>query len=162
MHKTHWRALPLHSWSGWGRKCHGPIHSNWRQHFQHLYQAAHKSKIPGTCWAARAAHDHMQGVKILSIYVHHSLTWGEVLNLYAIYAQNGMINILLPFMDLLCNAQPYVTHPASFLSHLHLQSWDVSTTFYIFYLLKLIHTLVIFLGIIYNLHLHLQSWDSYS
>ena len=43
-----------------------------------------------------------------------------MLNLYAIYTQNGMINILLPFMDLLCNAQPYVARPASFLSHLHL------------------------------------------
>ena len=31
--------------------------------------------------------------------------------------------------------------------------------FYIFYLLTLIHTLVIILGIIYNIHLHLQSWD---
>ena len=44
------------------------------------------------------------------------------LNLYAIYARNGTINILLPFTDLLCNAQPYVTCPASFLSHLHLRS----------------------------------------
>ena len=64
----------------------------------------------------------MQDVEILSIYIHYSLTQGEVLNLYAIYAQNGTINILLPFMDLLCNVQPYVMCPASFSSHLHLRS----------------------------------------
>ena len=86
----------------------------------------------------------------------------HILNLYAIYARNGMITILLPFTDLLRNARPYIAHPTSLSSHLHLQSWDMSTTFYIFYLLKLIHTLVIFLGIIYNIHLHLQSWDLYS
>ena len=86
----------------------------------------------------------------------------HILNLYVIYAWNGMITILLPFMDLLCNVRPYIARPTSLSSHLHLQSWDMNTTFYIFYLLKLIHTLVIFLGIIYNIHLHLQSWDLYS
>ena len=104
------------------------IHSDRRQRFRHLYQAACKSKIPGTCWAAWAVCNHVQGVKILSIYIHYSLTQGEVLNLYVIYAWNGMINVLLPFTDLLHNAQPYVACPASFLSHLHLWSWDVSTT----------------------------------
>ena len=52
----------------------------------------------------------------------------RMINLYAIYARNGTINILLPFMDLLHNARPYVTRPASFSSHLHLWSWDMSTT----------------------------------
>ena len=52
-----------------------------------------------------------------------------VLNLYAIYAHNGTINILLPFMDLLHNTRPYIMHPASFLSHLLLWSWDVSSAF---------------------------------
>ena len=52
-----------------------------------------------------------------------------VLNLYAIYAHNGTINILLPFMDLLCNARAYVMCPASFSSHLLLRSWDVSSAF---------------------------------
>ena len=46
----------------------------------------------------------------------------EVLNLYAIYARNGTINILLPFTDLLRNTRPYVTRPTSFSSHLQLQS----------------------------------------
>ena len=53
----------------------------------------------------------------------------QVLNLYAIYAQNGTINVLLPFTDLLHNARPYVVCPTSFSSHLHLRSWDMSTTF---------------------------------
>ena len=42
----------------------------------------------------------------------------SLLNLYAIYARNGTINILLPFMDLLHNAQPYIARPASFSPHL--------------------------------------------
>ena len=58
----------------------------------------------------------------------------QLLNLYAIYAHNGTINILLPFTDLLCNAQPYVAHPASFLSHLHLQSWGVSSSLYLLFI----------------------------
>ena len=45
-----------------------------------------------------------------------------LLNLYVTYARNGMINILLPFMDLLRNVRPYVTCPASFSSHLQLRS----------------------------------------
>ena len=45
-----------------------------------------------------------------------------LLNLYATYARNGTINMLLPFMDLLRNVQPYVAHPAPFSSHLQLQS----------------------------------------
>ena len=49
-----------------------------------------------------------------------NLRWFLVLNLYVIYAQNGIINILLPFTDLLCNAQPYIARPASLSSHLHL------------------------------------------
>ena len=40
-----------------------------------------------------------------------------LLNLYAIYARYGTINILLPFTDLLRNARPYVARPASFSSH---------------------------------------------
>ena len=80
-----------------------------------------------------------------------------VLNLYVIYTRNGTINILLPFMDLLHNAWPYIAHPTSLLSHLHLWSWDVSTTFYIFYLLKLMCTLGIFLG---RLWIEFKNWDS--
>ena len=76
-----------------------------------------------------------------------------MLNLYAIYARNGTINILLPFTDLLRNARPYVTRPASFSSSLTKLRREYY--FYIFYLLTLIHTLVIILGIIYNIHLHL-------
>ena len=45
-----------------------------------------------------------------------------VLNLYAIYARYGTINILLPFTDLLRNARPYGARPASFSSHLLLRS----------------------------------------
>ena len=45
-----------------------------------------------------------------------------LLNLYAIYARYGTINILLPFTDLLRNARPYVARPASFSSHLLLRS----------------------------------------
>ena len=58
----------------------------------------------------------------------------NMLNLYAIYARNGTINILLPFTDLLHNTWPYVTRPASFLSHLQLQSWDVSSSFYLLFI----------------------------
>ena len=43
-----------------------------------------------------------------------------MLNLYVTYARNGTINVLLPFTDLLRNARPYVTRPASFSSHLQL------------------------------------------
>ena len=39
----------------------------------------------------------------------------RLLNLYAIYARYGTINILLPFTDLLRNARPYVARPAFFL-----------------------------------------------
>ena len=46
----------------------------------------------------------------------------SLLNLYAIYARYGTINILLPFTDLLRNARPYVARPASFSSHLLLRS----------------------------------------
>ena len=45
-----------------------------------------------------------------------------MLNLYATYARNGTINVLLPFTDLLHNVRPYVARPASFSSHLQLQS----------------------------------------
>ena len=69
-----------------------------------------------------------------------------VLNLYVIYAQNGTINVLLPFTDLLHDTQPYVMCPTSFSSHLHLWSWDVSTTFISFIYSTLIYTLVIILG----------------
>ena len=48
--------------------------------------------------------------------------WTPLLNLYAIYARYGTINILLPFTDLLRNARPYVARPASFSSHLLLRS----------------------------------------
>ena len=57
-----------------------------------------------------------------------------VLNLYAIYAHNGTINILIPFMDLLRNAWPYVTRPAFFSSYLLLQSWDVSSSLYLLFI----------------------------
>ena len=45
-----------------------------------------------------------------------------MLNLYTTYARNGTINVLLPFTDLLRNARPYIACPASFSSHLQLQS----------------------------------------
>ena len=57
-----------------------------------------------------------------------------VLNLYAIYACNGTINILLPFTDLLHNTRPYVAHPTSFSSHLLLRSWDVSSSLYLLFI----------------------------
>ena len=47
-----------------------------------------------------------------------ALSPNVMLNLYAIYARNGTINILLPFTDLLRNVRPYVVRPASFSSHL--------------------------------------------
>ena len=45
-----------------------------------------------------------------------------LLKLYAIYARNGTIYLLLPFLDFLHNAQPYIVHPAFLSSHLLLQS----------------------------------------
>ena len=67
------------------------------------------------------------------MYITHLLK-GKCKSLYATYAQNGTIYILLPFPDLLCNAWPYIVCPTFLLSHLHLQSWDVSVTVYISYL----------------------------
>ena len=67
----------------------------------------------------------------LSIYIHYILPTlpplrryrpNLLLNLYAIYARYGTINILLPFTDLLRNVRPYVTRPAFFSSHLQLRS----------------------------------------
>ena len=57
-----------------------------------------------------------------------------MLNLYAIYARNGTINILLPFTDLLRNVQPYVVRTTSFSSHLLLRSWDVSSSLYLLFI----------------------------
>ena len=71
--------------------------------------------------------------------------------LYATYARNGTINVLLPFTDLLRNARPYVPPLSRLIFSYEAETW---VHLYIFYLLKLITYLS------YNLRYYLQYTSS--